>query len=137
MACCVVAKSLCSPEGALLLDAGRLTREATEVVNPCTTHFTGFHDFNGFEEGASQWEDTLHTDAGGHFPNREGLGRAFAFALNNSSLKDLSTLFLALFNLVADFHRITGFEVRPFFQWVELLGNLTKTIHDAYDVGPY
>ena len=41
-----------SAEGALLLDAGRFTRQAAQVVDARTAHFTTLHHFNSLQEGA-------------------------------------------------------------------------------------
>ena len=86
-------------EGALLLDAGALAREATQVVNAGAAHLTDLHHFDAFEKGAADWEDPLDADSGRHLANGEGFGGAFATALDNSALKDLGALLGGLLDL--------------------------------------
>ena len=45
----------------LLLNTARLSGEATQVENTCTTHFTSLGNNYAFDERRRNWEDTLNT----------------------------------------------------------------------------
>src|SRR5262245_49874592 len=96
----------------LLLDAGRLAREMTKVIELRTTDAPAPHDVDVRQHRAVRRENALHAHAVGDFANRECLADARTAAGNAHALERLNSLFFALFHAHVHTQRITRPERR-------------------------
>ena len=94
--------------GALLPDPGRLTSQASEVVEfgsadtPTPNHLHTLH------RGCMEGKYPLHTDPGRDLPNSKRLDDSTAPAANTNPLEGLDSLLLALTDAIENPDRVPG-----------------------------
>src|SRR5689334_17423434 len=96
----------------LLLDAGRLAREMTEVVQLGATDASAADDVNLGEHRAVHREDALDADAVGDLANGERLADTTAAARDADALEGLDPLLFAFLHAHVDAERVTSAEGR-------------------------
>ena len=97
---------------ALLLDAGLLAGQVAQVVDACAAYDTDLVDLDLVDVRRVEGEDTLHAHAVRNLADREHLGLARAFDLDNHTAEALHALLVSLDDLVGDGDRVTGLERR-------------------------
>ena len=97
---------------ALLLDAGLLAGQVAQVVDACAAYDTDLVDLDLVDVRRVEGEDTLHAHAVRNLADREHLGLARAYDLDNHTAEALHALLVSLDDLVGDGDRVTGLERR-------------------------
>jgi hypothetical protein len=91
----------------LLLDAGSLTGEVTEIVKFSATNLTTLVHLDAVDVGRLDREDTLYTYGTRHFTNGETLLVAMAADSDDHATIQLNTLLVTLDNFVSDSDGVT------------------------------
>ena len=97
-------------DSGLLLDAGGLPGEASEVVQAGAPDLAASNHLDLLEAGRVQIEGALDADAVGDAADREVRAGASVVLADDDALEDLGALALAFDDLGADLHGIAGTE---------------------------
>lgn len=91
----------------LLLNAGSLTGEVTEIVKFSATYLTTLVHLDAVDVGRLDREDTLYAYSTRHLTNGETLLVAMAADLDDHATIQLNTLLVTLDNFVSDSDGVT------------------------------
>src|SRR5438552_16122089 len=101
-----------SPRRSLLLDLGRLTHPAPQVVELGPAHVAPGHHVDLADDGAVHGEGSLDADAEAHLAHGEGLPRPGSLPAHDDALEHLDALPVPLHHPDVDPERVAGTEVR-------------------------
>src|SRR5699024_6003633 len=100
----------CRSYVAFFLDAGFLSRQVAQVVNPRTAHDAHLVHFDAVDVRGVERENALHADAVGDFTDGKHFRNAAAFYLNDHTAETLDALLVSFHDFVGYGNGIAALE---------------------------